>query len=129
MGLFYIFHLVHSWIFFPICSWYVAFINHSPIGDSHLKILKNSFWKDARKNCYILILIPWYLQYFTLWKFFFRDSLCCNFFIRFDTTRFFIRNTRLNLTKNQAKVKQHSEAELLLFENHSLFSSILSSKK
>ena len=41
---------------------------------------------------------------------------------------FFISNTRLKLTKNQAKSKQHPEAKLLLFENYSLSSSILSSK-
>ena len=41
-------------------------------------------------------------------------------------TRFFINNTfisnaRLKLAKNQANAKQHPEAELLLFENYSLF--------
>ena len=40
----------------------------------------------------------------------------------------FISNTRLKLTKNQAKSKQHPEAKLLLFENYSLSSSMLSSK-
>ena len=39
-------------------------------------------------------------------------------------------NTRLKLAKNQAKSKQHPEAELILFENYShlllnLFSSVL----
>ena len=38
------------------------------------------------------------------------------------------RNARLKLAKNQAKAKQHPEAELLLFENFSLSSSTLSSK-
>ena len=33
----------------------------------------------------------------------------------------FINNTWLKLAKNQAKAKQHSEAELLLFENYLLF--------
>ena len=32
----------------------------------------------------------------------------------------FISNTRLKLAKNQAKAKQHPEAEVLLFENYSL---------
>ena len=41
----------------------------------------------------------------------------------------FISNTMLKLAKNEAKTKQHPEAELLLFENHSLSSSSLSSKK
>ena len=41
---------------------------------------------------------------------------------------FYISNTRLKLTKNQAKAKNLSEAELLLFENYPLSSSILSSK-
>ena len=50
-----------------------------------------------------------------------------------DVTRFFISNTftsntRLKLTKNQAKAKQHPEGEVLLFENYSLSSSALSSK-
>ena len=31
----------------------------------------------------------------------------------------------LKLAKNQAKAKQHPEAELLLFENYSLLSSLL----
>ena len=38
------------------------------------------------------------------------------------------RNTKLKLAKNQAKAKQPPEAELLLFENYSLSSSMLSSK-
>ena len=38
-------------------------------------------------------------------------------------------NTRLKLAKNQANAKQHPEAELLLFENYSLSSSIFSFKK
>ena len=40
----------------------------------------------------------------------------------------FISNTQLKLTKNQAEAKKHNQAELLLFENDSLFSSTLSSK-
>ena len=40
----------------------------------------------------------------------------------------FISNARLKLAKNQAKTKQHPEAELLLFENYLLFSFTLSSK-
>ena len=32
----------------------------------------------------------------------------------------FISNARLKLTKNQAKSKQHLEAQLLIFENYSL---------
>ena len=38
----------------------------------------------------------------------------------------FISNSGLKLTKNQAKTKQHPEAELLIFENYSLSSSMLS---
>ena len=46
---------------------------------------------------------------------------------------FFISNTfissdRLKLAKNQTNAKQNLEAELLLFENYSLFSYMLSSK-
>ena len=41
---------------------------------------------------------------------------------------FFTSNSRLKLAKNQAKVKQHHEAELLLFENYSLSAPTLSSK-
>ena len=40
----------------------------------------------------------------------------------------FISNARLKLAKNQAKAKQHPEAELSLFKNDSLFSTRLSSK-
>ena len=40
----------------------------------------------------------------------------------------FISKTRLKLTENQAKAKQHPETERLLFENYSLSSSMLSSK-
>ena len=41
----------------------------------------------------------------------------------------FISSARLKLAKNQAKAKQHLEIELLLFENYSLSSTKLSSKK
>ena len=41
----------------------------------------------------------------------------------------FISNTRLKLAKNQANVKQHLEAELLLFENYAHSSSTLLSEK
>ena len=47
---------------------------------------------------------------------------------RLFKTNAFIRNNRLKLVKNQAKAKQHPEAELLLFESYSLFSTVLSSK-
>ena len=40
----------------------------------------------------------------------------------------FIRNVRLKLAKNQANAKQHPEAELLLLENYSHSTFILSSK-
>ena len=40
----------------------------------------------------------------------------------------FISNFTVRLAKNQAKAKHHSEVELLLFENYSLSSSMLSSK-
>ena len=39
-----------------------------------------------------------------------------------------ISNARLKLAKNQANVEQHPEAELLVFENYSHYSSTLSSK-
>ena len=51
--------------------------------------------------------------------------MTCTLFFRSST---FISNTRLKLSKNQAKTKQHPEAELKLFENYLLSSSILSSK-
>ena len=45
-------------------------------------------------------------------------------------TRFFISNIfRLKLAKNQVNAKQHSEAELLLFENYLHSSSTLSYSK
>ena len=37
-------------------------------------------------------------------------------------------NVTLKMAKNQPNVRQHSEAELLLFENYSLSSSKISSK-
>ena len=40
----------------------------------------------------------------------------------------FISKIKLKLAKNQAKAKQHPEAELLLFENYTLSLSMLSSK-
>ena len=40
----------------------------------------------------------------------------------------FISNARLKLAKNHVDAKQHPEAENLLFENYSHFSSTLSSK-
>ena len=40
----------------------------------------------------------------------------------------FTSNASLKLAKNQAKAKQHSQAELLLFQNYSLCSSTLSFK-
>ena len=53
--------------------------------------------------------------------------------VRSNYTLFFINNTfisnaRLRLSKNQAKVKQHPETELLLSETYSLCSFTLSSK-
>ena len=49
-------------------------------------------------------------------------------YTRFFISNTFISNTRLNLTKNQEKAKQHPEAELWLIENYSLSSSTSSSK-
>ena len=43
-------------------------------------------------------------------------------------TLFFISNARLKFAKNQAKAKEHPQAELLLFDNYSLSPSRLSSK-
>ena len=40
-------------------------------------------------------------------------------YTRFFISNSFIRNARLKLIKNQANVKQHPEAELLVFENYS----------
>ena len=41
---------------------------------------------------------------------------------------YFISNAKLKLEKHQANAKQHTETELLLFENYSHSSSSLSSK-
>ena len=46
----------------------------------------------------------------------------------FFISKTFINNTRLKLAKNQEKAKQHPEAKLLLFENNTLSSFMLSSK-
>ena len=43
-------------------------------------------------------------------------------------TLFFVSSARLKLAKNQAKAKQHSDAELLLLGNYSVSLSALSSK-
>ena len=53
--------------------------------------------------------------------------------LRFQSTRFFICNTSksstwLKLAKNQAKAKQHPETELMLIENYSNSSFMLSPK-
>ena len=49
-------------------------------------------------------------------------------FTWFFISNTFISNTRLKLAKYQAKAKQHSETELLLFEIYTLSSFMLSSK-
>ena len=49
----------------------------------------------------------------------------CHLFTLYE---FFISNARLKLEKNQVKAKQQPETELLLIENYSLSSSMLSSK-
>ena len=49
-------------------------------------------------------------------------------YMLFFVSNTFINNAKLKLGKNQAKAKQHPEAELFLFENYSLLSSKLSSK-
>ena len=46
----------------------------------------------------------------------------------FFISNIFISNARLKLAKNQAKAKQHPQAELLLFEYYSLSTPRLSSK-
>ena len=46
-------------------------------------------------------------------------------YTRFFISNTFISNVRLKLAKNEANVKQHLEAELLLFENYSDSSSTL----
>ena len=43
-------------------------------------------------------------------------------YTHFFKSNTFIRNIRLKLEKNSAKAQQHSQAELLLFENYSLSS-------
>ena len=46
----------------------------------------------------------------------------------FSISNFSIGNNRLKLAKNQEKAKQHPEAELLLYENYSVSSSVLLSE-
>ena len=76
---------------------------------------------------YIDILnIFWYFEYFL-------HFLVIFFEIESRNTRAFLSNTfinkaRLKLAKNQAKAKQQPEAKLLLLENYSLSSSMLSFK-
>ena len=45
-----------------------------------------------------------------------------------ENLRWNLSNARLKLAKNQENAKQHPQAELLLFENYSHYSSTLSSK-
>ena len=61
--------------------------------------------------------------YYVLISFFFSTG-----FMRFFISNTFISNARLKLAKNQVNAKQHPEAEILLFENYSHYSSTLSSK-
>ena len=61
-------------------SWYVAFIEHSPIGDNHLKIIKDTFWKDVQE----MLLYPYFYSLipaltYALKMPIFQDSFCCNF--------------------------------------------------
>ena len=48
--------------------------------------------------------------------------------IQYFISNIFISNASLNMAKNQAKSMQHPDAELLIFQNYSLFSPMLSSK-
>ena len=48
---------------------YDLLIKHSPVGDNHLKIFKTFFLKSSKRDRFDLILMPWYLRYFKLWKF------------------------------------------------------------
>ena len=50
------------------------------------------------------------------------------FYTLFFKSNTFISNARLKLAKNQANAKEDPEAELLLFENYSHSSSMLSFK-
>ena len=55
------------------------------------------------------------------------SNICNIYKVFFKINYTFVSNTKLKLAKNQAKAKQHSEAELLLFKNYLLSSSMLSS--
>ena len=70
--------------------------------------------------------VCWALFYLDIEKHAREIESCKKFMCR--NTLFFVNNTSLKLVKNQAKAKQHPQAEVLLFENYSLSSSILSSK-
>ena len=60
---------------------------------------------------------------------FYDEKLYYLLYFSWNTGGFFISNAKLELRKNQAKVKQHPESEFLLFENYSsISSSMLSSK-
>ena len=54
------------------------------------------------------------------------QTMCISKIQIFFMSKIFISNTRLKLAKNQGC--GHAWAELLLFENYALFSSMLSSK-
>ena len=51
-----------------------------------------------------------------------------NFLHAFFSTQHFNKHLQAKIGKNQAKVKQHPEAELSIFENYSFSSSSLSTK-
>ena len=54
--------------------------------------------------------------------------LASYYIIQYFISNIFISNASLNMAKNQAKSVQHPDAELLIFQNYSLFSPMLSSK-
>ena len=89
-----------------VCHWYST--------KTYIKDKKKIFHKKTKK------LVSVYLIANTM---LFKKFQSC-FFI----SNTFTSNTRLKSTNNQAEAKQHPEAELLLFENYSLSSCMLTFK-
>ena len=66
-----------------IWSWNIVFTKNRPMGDNHLNIFKNSFWKDVQKmflylcfNCLITAV------FYAVYIFILQDSFCCNIFYK-----------------------------------------------
>ena len=79
------------------------------------------------KNCPLLISVQEFIE-IGAWLLLSFSLRLHNQLQAFFISNTFITNARLKLEKNRGKAKQHPKADLLLFENFSFSSSMLSSK-